>query len=78
MAVSCLQHALCDAVLRELFVKGKVDVYGKYVNTGLDNAAFAAAETSGEDVDGDDDKPGMKPLIEARYAIKERSWKKDS
>lgn len=73
-----LVHVNRDAVLRDLFVKGKVDVYGKYVNTGLDKAAFAAAETSGEDVveEGEErEQPGMKPLINGQYTVKERSWK---
>lgn len=71
-----LVHVNRDAVLRDLFTKGKVDVYGKYVNEGLDQAAFAAAETSGEDVEGEErEKPGMKPLIKAQYTVKERSWK---
>lgn len=75
-----LVHINRDAVLRELFVKGKVDVYGKYVNEGLDKAAFIAAETSGEDVEGggaaaEQENPGLKPLIKAHYAVKERSWK---
>ena len=67
-----LVHVNRDAVLRELFVKGKVDVYGKYINEGIDKAAFEAAETSGEDTD---QQPGMKPLVKAQYTVKERSWK---
>ena len=72
-----LVHVNRDAVLRELFVKGKVDVYGKYVNEGLDQAAFAAAETSGEDVNDSEERPqpGMKPSIKAQYTVKERSFK---
>mmetsp|Transcript_28661 Transcript_28661/g.61137 ORF Transcript_28661/g.61137 Transcript_28661/m.61137 type:complete len:350 (+) Transcript_28661:142-1191(+) len=71
-----LVHVNRDAVLRDLFTKGKVDVYGKYVNEGLDTAAFAAAETSGEDVDGEErENTGMKPLVKAHYTVKERSWK---
>lgn len=73
-----LVHVNRDAVLRDLFVKGKVDVYGKYVNEGLmDKAAFAAAETSGQDVveGGERETPGMKPSVKAQYTIKERSWK---
>lgn len=72
-----LVHVNRDAVLRELFVKGKVDVYGTYVNEGLASsqaAAFAAAETSGRDV-AEEEQPGMRPLVKAQYAIKERSWK---
>jgi len=74
-----LVHINRDAVLRDLFVKGKVDVYGKYVNEGLDTAAFAAAETSGVDAEDGTERqqqqPGMKPLVKAHYEVKERSWK---
>mmetsp|Transcript_947 Transcript_947/g.2038 ORF Transcript_947/g.2038 Transcript_947/m.2038 type:complete len:369 (-) Transcript_947:76-1182(-) len=70
-----LVHVNRDAVLRDLFIKGKIDVFSKYTNKGIDKAAFAAAETSGEDVEGEDKKPGMKPLIKAQYTVKERSWK---
>ena len=68
-------HVNRDAVLRDLFVKGKIDVYGKYTNKGIDEAAFAAAETSGEDAEGEMEQPGMKPLIQGEYTVKERSWK---
>ncbi|KAL3759328.1 hypothetical protein ACHAWU_006112 [Discostella pseudostelligera] len=67
-----LVHVNRDAVLRDLFVKGKVDVYGKYVNEGLDKAAFEAADASGENVD---ERVAMKPFVKAQYSIKERSWK---
>lgn len=74
-----LVHVNRDAVLRELFIKGKVDIYGKYMNEGLDKAsAFAAAEASGEDIDDIDkleENLGMKPLVKAQYTMKERSWK---
>lgn len=73
-----LVHVNRDAVLRDLFIKGKVDVYGKYVNEGLDEAAFAAAETPGEGVqEGDEEgeNPGLKPLVKAQYVVKERSLK---
>ena len=70
-----LVHVNRDAVLRDLFVKGKIDVYGKYTNKGIDEAAFAAAETSGEDAEGEAEKPGLKPLIQGEYTVKERSWK---
>lgn len=67
-----LVHVNRDAVLRDLFVRGKVDVYGKYVNEGLDNAAFEAADKSGESID---ERVAMKPCVKAQYSIKERSWK---
>ncbi|KAL7439388.1 hypothetical protein ACHAXM_006640 [Skeletonema potamos] len=64
-----LVHVNRDAVLRDLFVKGKVDIYGKYTNEGLDKAAFAAADAD------ETQQPGMKPLIKGNYFVKERSWK---
>lgn len=67
-----LVHVNRDAVLRDLFVKGKVDVYGRYVNEGIDEAAFSAADADG---DAEGDRAGMKPRIRARYAVRERSWK---
>jgi len=72
-----LVHVNRDAVLRELFIKGKVDVYGKYVNEGLasnQSTAFAAADSSKKDV-LEEEELGIKPLVKAKYAIKERSWK---
>ena len=70
-----LVHVNRDAVLRDLFVKGKVDIYGKYTNEGLDKAAFAAADNGGDAVTDADEKPGMKPLVKGNYYVKERSWK---
>ena len=74
-----LVHVNCDAVLRELFVMGNVDVYGKYINNGLASdrsAAFAAAETAGEDDAAEEEHAGVKPSVRAKYFLKERSlWK---
>lgn len=72
-----LVHVNRDAVLRDLFVKGKIDLYGKYSNEGLDKAAFAAAESGGDAVtDADENQQaGMKPLVKGQYYAKERSWK---
>lgn len=69
-----LVHVNRDAVLRDLFVKGKVDIFGKYTNEGLDKAAFAAADNGGEDED-ENQQVGMKPLVKGNYYVKERSWK---
>ena len=72
-----LVHVNRDAVLRDLFVKGKIDLYGKYTNEGLDRAAFEAADSGGDAVTDADGKQqtGMKPLIRGQYYVKERSWK---
>ena len=72
-----LVHVNRDAVLRDLFVKGKVDIFGKYTNEGLDKAAFAAADNGGDAVtDADENQqPGMKPLVKGNYYVKQRSWK---
>jgi len=80
-----LVHVNRDAVLRDLFVKGKVDVFGKYISEGAkEDAAFTAADASGEDNvamgNGGLDAIGggggvTKTYVKAKYAIKERSWR---
>eukprot|EP01082_Thalassiosira_pseudonana_P000112 g327.t1 g327 contig1:790543-791601(-) len=74
-----LLHVNRDAVLRDLFVKGKVDVYGKYINEGIDKAAFAVADNGGAAVEEGDKEGtsglGMRPLVKGQYSIKERSWR---
>ena len=59
-----LLHVNRDVVVRDLFVNGKVDVFGKYVNTG---------EKLGELKEGEDPSTLRKPLIKADYSIKKRS-----
>jgi len=72
-----LVHVNKDALIRDLFVRGKVDIYGKYVNTG--KLADPVPETeAGEE--GQSSSPSNKlqigrPLIEAQYSVRERSWK---
>ena len=77
-----LVHVYRDAVLRDLFVKGKVDVFDKYISEGAkEDAAFSAADASGEDnaaggkggIDGGGG--ATKPYVKAMYAIKEHSWR---
>jgi hypothetical protein len=65
-----LVHVNRDAVLRDLFVGGKVDVYGRYANEGPPSSsgeAFAAADN--------EDAASARPSVTARYAIRERSWR---
>lgn len=59
-----LIHVNRDAVIRDLFVNGKVDVFGKYVNTGKPRDPVK---------DGEDASVLRRPLIEAEYSIKKRS-----
>ena len=77
-----LVHVNRDAVLRDLFVGGKVDLYGKYVNEsptttpssgGEAEAAFAAADASSSSSSGVEDAP--RPHVKGHYAIRERSWR---
>ena len=79
-----LVHVNRDAVLRDLFVKGKVDVFGKYISEGAkEDAAFTVADASGENNvargnGGQDAVSGggvTKPYVKAKYALKERSWR---
>jgi hypothetical protein len=59
-----LIHVNRDAVIRDLFVNGKVDVFAKYINTGKPRDAFK---------DGEDVSSPKRPLIEAEYSVKKRS-----
>lgn len=61
-----LVHVDRTAIVRDMFVNGKVDVYGKYVNTGT--------MVVDRDSDGKE-KPTRMPIIEGRYSVKKRSWK---
>jgi len=64
-----LVHPNIDAILRDLFIHGKIDIYGEYINRGnvLDKYS------------GDNNHSqipiGGKPLIEAKYNIRKRSWR---
>mmetsp|Transcript_6223 Transcript_6223/g.11415 ORF Transcript_6223/g.11415 Transcript_6223/m.11415 type:complete len:368 (-) Transcript_6223:404-1507(-) len=65
-----LVHVNRDAVLRDLFVKGKVDVFGRYVNEGVREAvAVSGGGVVGEEQDG------MKPIVKGQYSVRERSWR---
>jgi len=61
-----LVHADRDAILRDMFVNNKVDVYAEYVNTGK---AVVEALPDGTQ------KATRQPIIEGRYTVKKRSWK---
>lgn len=60
-----LLHVNKDAILKDLFTSGKVDVMAKYVNTGKPLDPIP----EGEDTTGP-----KRPLIEGQYSIKPRSW----
>ena len=57
------------ALLRDLFVRGKIDIYGEYKNKGI---PVIPAGTEG---DNEEDTPNRTAIIEADYKVKERSWK---
>ena len=59
-----LLHANRDAIVRDMFVNGNVDVFAKYVNTG--NRRDALQE-------GEDASAPSRPLIQAEYNIKKRT-----
>jgi len=61
-----LVHVNREAIIKDLFGRGKVDIYGEYVNTGK-------SEVNSED--GGNTPMVSKPLIEGRYTVKERSWR---
>ena len=61
-----LVHVDRDAIVRDMFVNGKVDIYSNYVNTG--NTIVD------KDQDGAEKNSRM-PVIEGKYAVKKRSLK---
>ena len=59
-----LLHVDKGAVMRDLFVNKKIDVFAKYANTGKPRDALQ---------EGEDPSTPRRPLIEADYNIKKRS-----
>lgn len=55
-------HVNKDAIIRDMFTNGKVDVMGKYVNTGKPFDEVKEGE-----------KPSLRPLIKGEYVVKPRS-----
>lgn len=55
-------HVNKDAIIRDMFTSGKVDVMGKYVNTGKPLDEMKEGEN-----------PSMRPLIKGEYIVKPRS-----
>lgn len=55
-----LVHPNRQAILKDLFDKGKIDVFGRYENTGRSR--------------GDNDGISV-PLVKRSYAVRDRSWK---
>ena len=55
-------HVNRDAIIRDMFTSGKVDIMGKYVNTG---------EPLDELKEGE--RPSLAPRIKAQYSVKPRS-----
>merc|ERR1712071_373578 len=67
-------HVDKAAILRDQFVKGKIDIYGKYINRGI--PAVSTSEVADNDGDDANTTPMRNaPTIEAEYTIKERSWR---
>lgn len=64
-------HVDRAAILRDQFVRGKIDLYGKYVNKGI--PAEVVATDDNDDADAVPTRNA--PVIDAEYSIKERSWR---
>jgi len=56
------------ALLRDLFVRGKIDVYGSYTNNGI------PAIPAGKEGAYTEETVSKLPIIDADYSVKERSW----
>jgi hypothetical protein len=61
-------HVNKDAIIRDMFTSGKVDIMGKYVNTGqpLDELKEGGEERSSS-------SSSLAPRIQAQYSVKPRS-----
>mmetsp|Transcript_9766 Transcript_9766/g.13670 ORF Transcript_9766/g.13670 Transcript_9766/m.13670 type:complete len:353 (-) Transcript_9766:152-1210(-) len=57
-----------DAIARDLHVRGKIDVYGQYVNKGVPVEQRKLAKERGLGVD-------ERPVLEGKYSVRERSWR---
>ena len=70
-----LVHVNKDALLRDLFVRGKVDIYGEYINTGN----FITENTKNNDNQDTQTQPSSpqfgRPLLQTKYSVKPRSWR---
>ena len=55
-------HVNKDAIVRDMFTSGKVDIMGKYVNTG---------KSADEVKEGE--QPSLRPLIKGEYSVKPRT-----
>lgn len=68
-----LIHVNRDAVLRDLFVKGKIDLYGGYKNRGMGVMGGASDDVEGTGSCKEQEKRKINVLGE--YTVKERSWR---
>jgi len=62
-----LVHVNREAIVKDLYGRGKVDIYGEYVNTGKANQVPSG-------IKGDTSTMPM-PIVEGKYTVKERSWR---
>jgi len=60
-----LVHVNKDAIIKDLFDQGKIDIFAKYTNTGK-------FKTKGS---GENAKPTTIPIVTAKYEGRKRSWK---
>jgi len=61
-----LVHVNKDAIVKDLFDRGKIDIFAKYRNTGKMNI-----ENEGEE----NEKVTNIPIVTTKYEARERSWK---
>ena len=62
-----LLHVNREAIVHDLFTRGKVDIYGEYVNK--------PDQTEESTENGEAKSTLMGPKLEPLYSVKERSWK---
>jgi hypothetical protein len=72
-----LVHVNQDAIIKDLFARGKIDIFAKYTNAGIPKP------TTTQTTDGSDgNKPQQQqqqvspsPVVKSRYDVRQRSWR---
>ena len=67
-----LIHPHRDAILKDLYDRGKIDIFAHYTNQGILQESTDTATTTSSSVAP---KVSYQPTIQCRYTVRERSWK---
>jgi len=69
-----LVHVNKAAIIKDLYDRGKIDIFAKYTNHGILQPSPNQKDDDG-DTDGNTVQPPQMPFVTAKYEARERSWK---